>query len=259
MKKVLPLLLALVCLAACRKAPEVAPSPTAEATPTPTEEGKELWGFPIDDTHDAFEVPTGGKLGTVLVTVEQGEENDGEFGGYYYTLSVWDKSDLETPIQTFEELEPIFNRSGLTDANFDGYTDFLYMWDRVSINWPVSLYVWDERQGQFIFEKTFVGRGVGVDEETKTIHNYLHGSNVSGTSEIYRWEDGELVCVREIEMCYPNSWDDGKTEQDLVVRDRIDGELVGVCRKTIVWTDEDNRIFEEEAKWFDLDYHGEDD
>ena len=83
-KRVFALLLCFTLpLSACgqgrEEIPEPVPTVTATPAPTPTptpepeptsEEVTELWGFPIDDTHDAFEVPTGGKLGTVLVTVE---------------------------------------------------------------------------------------------------------------------------------------------------------------------------------------------
>ena len=98
------------------------PTPTPEPTHQPAEEPKELWGFPINDTHDAFEVPTGGKLGTVLVTVEMNEEE------FISTVSVWDASDLTAPIQTMEEEGAAPHRRELLDANFDGYMDFTYIW-----------------------------------------------------------------------------------------------------------------------------------
>lgn len=104
-RKISLLLAALLLLGGCYAAqPLEDPSPSAAETSTPTstseptQEVKELWGFPIDDTHDAFEVDTKGKLGTVLVTVERGEEN--EKYGFPLTLSVWTEGDLTTPIQT---------------------------------------------------------------------------------------------------------------------------------------------------------------
>lgn len=137
------LLAVLVLLGGCHRAaaPTVTSAPTATPTPTPapSEEPTELWGFPIDDTHDAFEVDTGGKLGTVLVTVEQGEENTGEFGGYHYTLSVWSRDDLTAPIQRLEETGTSLGDIDVIDANFDGYTDFLYTWNWMAVNWPFHL------------------------------------------------------------------------------------------------------------------------
>lgn len=206
--------------------PTAPPTPTPTPTSEPTQEVKELWGFPIDDTHDAFEVPTGGELGTVLVTVERGEELGEE--GYCYKLSVWDKSDLTTPIQTLEEAQGELGGGELMDANFDGYTDFLYMWNPMSINWPFSLYVWDEEQGRFIFETTFVGRGVSIDKETQTIVSSVHYTNYSGADEIYHWENGELICFRREEY---ELIDNDLQLTEYVTYEWIDGEWQEISRE----------------------------
>lgn len=196
--------------------PTAPPTPTPTPTSEPTQEVKELWGFPIDDTHDAFEVDTKGKLGNVLVTVERGEELGEE--GYCYKLSVWDKSDLTTPIQTLEEAQGELGGGELMDANFDGYTDFLYMWNPMSINWPFSLYVWDEGQEQFHFVTTLWGRGVKVDEAEQTVQVYVHHTNATGAHETYRWEDGELVCFRKAV--------DGEENDDPQGMERVTYELI---------------------------------
>lgn len=228
-------ILLVLCLSGCSPvavvlpapSPSVAatPAPTPTPTPEPTEEVKGLWGFPIDDTHDAFEVPTGGKLGTVLVTVERGEGLT-EDGYYHYTLSVWDKADLTTPIQTFEETEWELGGGELMDANFDGYTDFLYVWNMMSMNWPFSLYIWDEEQGQFIFETTFSGRGVSVDKETQTIACSVHYTGYAGADEIYHWENGELVCFRKEEY---EALGDERIEY--VTYELVDGEWQEISRE----------------------------
>ena len=49
------------------------PSPTVSAPPEALTPEQLLARQPMDDTHDAFLVDTGGKLGTLLVTVEKGE------------------------------------------------------------------------------------------------------------------------------------------------------------------------------------------
>ena len=78
-----------------------------------------------DDTHDFFTVPTGGRLGTVVVTVELGEKSDpDEFGTSPLTLSVWSPDDLTAPIQVIQsETDDVFHWSDIVDANFDGYMD----------------------------------------------------------------------------------------------------------------------------------------
>lgn len=233
-RKISLLLAALLLLGGCYAAqPLEDPSPSAAETPTPTptseptQEVKELWGFPIDDTHDAFEVDTKGELGNVLVTVERGEELGEE--GYCYKLSVWDKSDLTTPIQTLEEAQGELGGGELMDANFDGYTDFLYMWNPMSINWPFSLYVWDEGQEQFHFVTTLWGRGVKVDEAEQTVQVYVHHTNATGAHETYRWEDDELVCFR-IEEC--EVLNDELQSVERVTSEWIDGQWQEVSRET---------------------------
>lgn len=215
-----------------------------------------LWGFPIDLTHDAFEVDTKGKLGTVLVTSQRGEqatepEADGQ---YHYTLSVWDKSDLKTPLQTFETTSVMCSLydDDFIDVNFDGYTDFLLYQEWFASNHLEGLCVWDETRKQFIYCGSFYGNGLYADQERQAVHNYIHSSAASGTHEIYRWEKNEMVCVREVEVCYPN-WEES---QDLAVRDRINGELVEVYRKTFGPPTDNSPIYGEAVKWYDLDYHG---
>ena len=101
-----------------------APTPSQPAQPTP----KELLARqPIDDTHDAFLVPTGGRLGTLLVTAEKGERDpESWFVGFETTLSVWSPQDMEVPIQamTVSVDDIAFGKHEVVDANFDGHMDF---------------------------------------------------------------------------------------------------------------------------------------
>ena len=85
---------------------------------------------PIDDTHDAFLVDTGGELGTLLVTAELAMENKDEFGTRDIAFSVWNPADMEQPIQTFSEefmmgVAPEFHH--VVDANFDGFWVSLFL------------------------------------------------------------------------------------------------------------------------------------
>ena len=122
-KRVFALLLCFTLpLSACGQGREGTPEPE----PT-SEEVTELWGFPIDDTHDAFEVPTGGKLGTVLVTVELVEVEGTFFEEQHF--SVWTASDLINPLQSMTaEDVTYFKWKDVRNANFDGYMDFGYMY-----------------------------------------------------------------------------------------------------------------------------------
>lgn len=229
--KLIAALAVLVLLGGCHRVavPIVTPNPTATPTPELSAEPKELWGFPIDDTHDAFEVDTNGKLGTVLVTVEQGELLEGEFCDYRYTLSVWDRSDLTTPIQKLEGTGTALGSCELIDANFDGYTDFLYIWNCMPMNWPFGLYIWDEEQGQFVYKTTFWGRGVSADEGTQTISTYVHYTGYAWADETYRWENGELVCFRREEY---EALNDELQSVEHVTNELVDGQWQEVSRET---------------------------
>lgn len=224
--------LAALCLAGCApmQPPEPSstitptaapvPSPSPSPAPTPSEAATELWDFPVDDTHDAFEVDTGGKLGTVLVTVERGED---ELDGLYpCTFSVWDANDLTTPLQTFEQDSTICWHD-LIDANFDGYMDFCYTYYHGAANATFGLYLWDEEQKQFRFAEEFFGTGLWADEETETLRSYTRLSAFASGEQNYRWEDGELVCFRYSSP--ETNW------EEYVTYELVDGGMVEVSRE----------------------------
>lgn len=217
---------------------------------------------PIDDTHDAFLVSTGGKLGTLLVTAELAMENKDEFGTRDITFSVWNPVDMEQPIQTFSEefmmgVAPEFHH--VVDANFDGFQDFGYLFHAGNQPYYQHYWLWDEVQGQFQYCAPLVEISQPVfDPERQVITGWARSSGAGdGINTFHRWENGELVCVRRIESFSP--WDG---EPSVVrVYDRIDGELHQVYHEEFPWSDEE--LEGQEAwrqaryKWCDLDYHGE--
>lgn len=234
-------------------APPPTPTPTPEPEPT-SEEVTELWGFPIDNTHDAFEVPTGGKLGTVLVTVEMKDKEP------VSVVSVWNPSDLGAPIQTIETGGVTTHCYELMDANFDGYMDFVYTWFWGAKNNDSGLYVWDEEQGQFMPKKEFIGDLV-IDGEKNRIYIYTSGAGPSGTAKIFHWENKELFLKRIIDFPYPETLEDGTVQQEIAVEDIVDGEWREVYRAAYNTPDEVASIMEAyysgELLWYDLSYHGE--
>lgn len=212
----------------------------AEATEMP----EVVWPL-RDDTHDCFTVPTGGKLGTVLVTVEIGEEE------FYF--SVWTADNLEEPIQTMTVEGPERLRSyRLVDANFDGYMDFCYDYALTVVNSIYEIWVWDEEQGQFVGTGQLVG-GLAVDEETQTISSYIRGgwAGALGSDTFYRWKNNHLVCIRRVSTVPP---EEGNDSVILVVEDWTDGELTEVFRKEYPLSG--GGAFQEAEKWKDLSYHG---
>ena len=216
---------------------------------------------PIDDTHDAFLVSTGGKLGTLLVTAELAMENKDEFGTRDITFSVWNPVDMEQPIQTFSEefmmgVAPEFHH--VVDANFDGFQDFGDLFHAGNQPYYQHYWLWDEVQGQFQYCAPLVEISQPVfDPERQVITGWARSSGAGdGINTFHRWEDGELACVRRIESFSP--WEEPSI---VCVQDRINGELQQVYREEFPWPGEEPEGQEawRQARymWCDLDYHGE--
>ena len=270
-KRVFALLLCFTLpLSACgqgrEETPEPAPTLTATPAPTPTqtpepeptpEEVTELWGFPIDDTHSAFEVPTGGKLGTVVVTVGAERGDTPPIGSV--TLSVWNSSDLLTPIQTMVLDACWRNNWGewneVVDANFDGYMDFGIEYTKgatAESYW--SYWLWNEENGRFE-EELSIGQAVYFDAERKIVCSRWSGFDpAKGGQSCMRWEEGKLVTIRTIYHDGPIYCNEDKGLQGtLTVKDNINGILTEVFQ---LEADVDV-IMKEAEKWQDLNYHGE--
>lgn len=229
-KRVLVLLLLLVCLAACRHGP------------------KEPW--PIDETCDYFRVPTGGKWGKVLVTVEFDPE--AELDRFFVFVGEDWHGEL---IQEMEaEAWSMYHSSDVMDVNFDGYMDFCYQYSRGTGGSHSSVerdfyhyWVWDEDESQFVEVPSLSWVAPNeFDPQTETVRSYYNGC--FGESEnIQQWEDGALVTVRSIQW---NVWPD-KEHARLVVNDRVNGKMAEVF--TLETTAD--KLEEERVKWYDLNYH----
>lgn len=206
--------------------------------------------FPLqDDTHDCFTVPTGGRLGTVLVTVEIENEDAEEF-----QFSVWAADNLEKPIQTMAaEWVGSFHWHDVIDANFDGYMDFGYMYAMGNQPAYYHYWIWDEEQGLFAAEPEFDQISwPQFDEETGVISGYARGgfAGAAGTHTFHQWIDGKLVCIRKI-TTFPYGADT-LNEIRLTVEEPVEGTLTEIYRhETDIGT-----AFGEVEKWRDLDYHG---
>lgn len=221
---------------------------------------------PIDDGHDAFLVDTKGRLGTLLVTAEKGEQGP-ERWEFESTLSIWNPQNMDAPIQTMAILvdDIAFGHHEVVDANFDGHMDFGVK--RFQGNQPTYWYfwIWDEEAGQFVEEPAF--REISCprfNPETEVIDGFArYSGGGDGLTSFYRWENGELVCVRRIETGYDMEnriYDEYETSvfpSWIKVEDRVDGELTQVYYQYFAPDAEADDFFPEQAKWTNLDYHGE--
>ena len=260
-RKLSLLLLCALLLAGCQESGgEVSPvlSLPPEPAPQPKTAQELLEEQTIDDTHDAFLVDTGGRIGTLLVTTELVPyEEPGELL-YYLHLSVWDPSSPEEPVQIQEiDWETVhYGEHQVVDVNFDGYSDFTYLYAR---GIQVELYhcmLWDEEQGLFVELPVYAEiPSPYVDPATETITGWSRSSGAGdGTTPVYQWVDGELVCVRKIET-FPKDWRDYDSPYVLTVEERIDGELTEIYR--VEFPADSGGYITEQMKWGNLDYHGE--
>lgn len=256
MKKVFLLLAALVFLAlcGCDSAPEgsappspepspsqAADSPLPETPPPPSEEPSSEEPQPslgpleellarqiVDDDHDAFLVPTGGRLGTLLVTVEREKQTQQD---YLVRFAVWDPADMSQPLQRMEKTAMnVLRLDKKMDVNFDGYMDFSYtyaMGVQAELNY---LWLWDEKAGRFVEEPSFIEiLDPWVDPESETVIGGTWETWNVRAQTVHRWEDGKLVFVREVKHIYPDP-DVAQDEEEVVVYEYVDGELVEVSR-----------------------------
>ena len=255
----------------------VEPFPVSSAPPEAPTPEQLLAQQPIDETHDAFLVDTGGRLGTLLVTAELGERGpnpnpEWESWEYPVYLSVWNPADMGQPIQKLEGTAwdvdwNAYDRHEELDANFDGYMDFSVLNSMGNGGSYWYLWVWDEEAGQFVevpeYRKISLPR---CNPETEIIDGWTRNSGGGdGVTTFHRWEDGKLVCIRRIETGYDH--ENGVIEFELggevthfpswiKVEDRIDGELTQVYYRYYS-VDEGTDFFPEQEKWENLDYHGE--
>ena len=206
---------------------------------------------PVDDTHDAFLVSTGGRLGTLLVTAELAEEIKDEFGTRDITFSVWNPVEMEQPIQTFSKeckmgIAPEFHN--VVDADFDGFQDFGYLFHAGNQPNYWHYWLWDEEQAQFIYYASLGSvSSPGFDADRQIVTGGARSWAAGGTNSFYRWMDGELVLVREINIDFTKR---------IVVKDLIDGQLAEVYREE--WEEKDEgEVLDILYKWYDLDYHDE--
>ena len=206
---------------------------------------------PVDDTHDAFLVSTGGRLGTLLVTAELAKERKDEFGARDITFSVWNPVEMEQPIQTFSEefmmgIAPEFHN--VVDADFDGFQDFGYLFHAGNQPNYWRYWLWDEEQAQFIYYAPLGSvSSPGFDADRQIVTGWARSWAAGGTHSFYRWMDGELVLVREIDIDFTKM---------IVVKDLMDGHMAEVYREE--WEEKDEGdVVDILRKWYDLDYCGE--
>ncbi len=131
-----------------------------------------------------------------------------------------------TPTVTPTPKEGEEPRSFSIDANFDGNIDFCYAYSDDAEHSTVDLYLWDEQQKRFVFAQEFLGNDLRVNEHEQTVECVSNSSNMT---EIYRWENGELVCFRKIQATLVDA---EYQSVEYVTYELADGQWQEVWRET---------------------------
>lgn len=208
---------------------------------------------PTDDTHDAFLINTGGKLGLLLVTAELDERTSTELCRATVQFTIWNPYTMDEPLQTLTAGTDIFLDWSVIDANFDGYMDFTCTYLRGNQPYYDHLWIWNEELG--LFEEVPEYDNISMptlDEKTETIYGFAR-SSAAGTGEhtFHQWVEGNLLCMRRIEI-YGIDQDD---RIRMSIQDRIAGELTEIYHEDFSF--ESCEWFDAQEAWHDLDYHGE--
>ena len=244
------LFLALICCTLCACQTDKALSQTTQPQKSPQQLLEEQ---PIDDTHDAFLVDTGGELGILLVTAELDEKTSTEVCRATIQFTIWNPYSMSEPIQTLTAGTDIFLDRSIIDANFDGYMDFTCTYLRGNQPHYEHLWIWNEEHG--LFEEVPEYDKISMptlDEETEIIYGFNRNS-AGGTGEhtFYQWIGGNLLCVRKIEIY---RIDQSGTVR-MSIQDYVTDKLVEIYHEDFPpqsygWQDA-------QMVWHNLDYHGE--
>ncbi len=260
MRKLLPLILAILLLAGCQGGgaeasfPPPASSQPEQPAPPPDSEisVQAVVEWLSDENHHQFKID----WADLWVTMELlPGQRDGE---REIQVDIWSLEDLDEPMQTIRDYieENVFGWTQVADVNFDGHLDFGYM--HYTGNQPNywNFWLWDAGQGRFVAEPGLSEISAPVFHgETQTISGFARDgwAGLAGTSTIHRWIDGQLTCVRRV-VSAPTEINDEVFQ--FVVEDWVDGQLEEVLRQEVPVSNE-GIIFELREKWEDPLYTGE--
>ena len=127
------------------------------------------------------------------------------------------------PFQTlyFTRGEMMEDGIHLEDMNFDGYPDLVILYSLGASNAAWTFFLYDPGIGQFT-----CARDAGIFywlssytlyPDRQLILNYIHDSALTGTTQLFGWEDGWLRLIREVEIAQD---EENRGQMLLIVRER---------------------------------------
>lgn len=238
------------------------PAPAEEADLLPWENGDAV--RPAQDMH-AFPISAGNGGGNLFVVMKAkpipGTESMLEAQGHPLDIYIYQNDGeirLIQQVQTTANYD-YFQSVQLADVDFDGDMDFYWPSSKGNASYSGVYWIWDEGSRQFISDPYHLDRlsHPSFDAERRLIRSDYVINWQAGATDYWKYEDGNLICIRSICAHYP---DEPAGTQTLSVTDWINGQSVEVYHAE--YAEEDGTMEEEFAnlmKWHNLNYHGEKD
>lgn len=190
------------------------------------------------------------------------DRRNDDYDPFRLEFSVFEGQNRLAPIQTFQREGSYlsFREHDVLDANFDGFLDFSCMHHRGNTNFFCDFYLWSPKENGFVHSPELSELSMPYcDPETNIVSGYWRGGYASNYTAYYRWENGELVLIRSLDMGYPHGGPETESWiQNLTVMDRDNGRLKEVFHAEVSLNQSyEGPGYDEFFAWDDLDYHGE--
>lgn len=179
----------------------------------------------------------------------------GEDGTWDLTVTLYDTADLTAPVQVLRETIPWSTDSvHWQDANFDGYPDLSYTTYVTFHNIYEAWWLWDPEAERFERSEALSGLGMYPHAEKRQLVQYEDWTLQTYARRIYAWQDGELVCLREIKK-------DRAEDGSMVFIYTVTDDPMGAARvvwqtRCMVGTGEEAELDAELDRYMDCDDKG---
>jgi hypothetical protein len=171
------------------------------------------------------------------------------------TISIYSADNLTVPQQVLYDKTNgrLFEDYVILDANFDGYNDFGYVDYRGSSSVNSHYYLWNNEDSIFEYSEDLSELPiVSFDSSSNTINAHWKNSASSHSTRLYRFIDGELVCIRLLYIL-PSEIEGISI---FGVEELGDNVLFEVVNKNVTLENLDE-IYDEYVLWMNSEYLGE--
>ncbi len=143
----------------------------------------------------------------------------------------------EATFLDFDETKALPMSIVLQDVTYDGYLDIVLSPYVGAYQRGYDYFPYDPERGFFKGESLLTATSAFVDTEARTIESYAKGRGIGDiyTNEVFHYEDGAYVLIREVKQDEANILDENGDVLEVrylyTVRERKGGEMIDVERK----------------------------